>query len=86
MKRTAVALSLALSLAVTPARAGDFKELMCNMCTLSNGNAAACTVCNIMILWEFFDHNDAPQAVEDSDVRPPADPDGPSGPRQIVPR
>jgi len=85
VKRTILTLATVLMLATpAPAPASDFKDLMCNMCTISNGNAAACTLCNIMIVWEFFDHNDAPAELEDADDA--GDPDGTAGPGVTIRR
>ena len=57
MKRLTLSLALGLSLLtapIAPARASELRNAMCDICQLSGGYVAACTMCNILIVWEFF--------------------------------
>ena len=55
MKRLALAAGLAVCLAAAPVQAVTFKDATCDICKLSEGaSVAACTVCNVMILFDFF--------------------------------
>ena len=55
VKRLLVALVVALALTVSPAapRAGDFGDMMCDMCYKSSGNATgACALCVVIRYFE----------------------------------